>query len=106
MTSGKMHADEPDIDTALVRRLVAGRFPQWGGLPVGQVDTAGASNAMFRLGADMVVRLPRGPGAATDVEKEQEWLLRLAPQLPCAIPVPLGRATRGWPRSPAMSSPR
>ena len=29
---GKMHADEVDIDSSLVARLLAGQFPQWGAL--------------------------------------------------------------------------
>ncbi|MCP3753313.1 aminoglycoside phosphotransferase family protein [Streptomyces sp. TBY4] len=86
----RMHAGEPDIDTALVRRLIAAQFPRWAGLPVERVDTAGTSNAMYRLGGDMVVRLPRTAGSAGDVEAEQNWLTRLAPSLPVAVPVPLG----------------
>ncbi|MFE6053328.1 aminoglycoside phosphotransferase family protein [Kitasatospora sp. NPDC056446] len=84
-----MHADEIDIDDALVRRMVAERFPQWAGLPVEEVATAGTSNAMYRLGADLVVRIPRIPGAAEDIGKECAWLGRLAPELPVAVPVPL-----------------
>ncbi|MFJ8476252.1 aminoglycoside phosphotransferase family protein [Kitasatospora sp. NPDC094011] len=88
--AGKMHADELDIDEALVRRMVAGQFPQWAGLPVEAVDSAGTSNAMYRLGADLVVRIPRIPGAVEDIEKEEAWLRRLAPELPFAVPVPVG----------------
>lgn len=29
---GKLHADEFDIDEALVRRLIAAQFPKWAGL--------------------------------------------------------------------------
>ncbi|MGW3041672.1 aminoglycoside phosphotransferase family protein [Kitasatospora sp. NPDC001159] len=85
-----MHADELDIDEALVRRMVAAQFPQWASLPVESVDSAGTSNAMYRLGADLVVRIPRIPGAAEDIEKEHTWLGRLAPELPVAVPVPVG----------------
>ncbi|MER5486722.1 aminoglycoside phosphotransferase family protein [Streptomyces sp. NPDC002812] len=101
MPAGKMHADEPDIDTDLVRRLIAGQFPQWAGLSVERVDSAGTSNAMYRLGADLVVRLPRTPGAAGDVGMEHVWLPRLAPGLPAPIPAPLGmgRPAEGYPWS-------
>ena len=58
----RMHADEPDVDEGLVERLVAGRFPHWAGLGVRRVTSAGTDNAMFRLGPDLVVRLPRLPG--------------------------------------------
>ncbi|MEU5689115.1 aminoglycoside phosphotransferase family protein [Streptomyces venezuelae] len=90
MGTGKMHADEVDIDEALVRRLVAGQFPAWTGLSVERVDSAGTSNAMFRLGPDMVVRLPRLSGSAEDVEREHRWLRELAAALPVPVPAPLG----------------
>ncbi|MFE7109963.1 aminoglycoside phosphotransferase family protein [Streptomyces sp. NPDC057575] len=85
-----MHADEPDIDESLVHRLIAAQFPQWAGLPVEPVTPVGTSNAMYRLGEDLVMRLPRTAGAADDVAKEQRWLPWLAPSLPAAIPMPLG----------------
>ncbi|WP_442817770.1 aminoglycoside phosphotransferase family protein [Streptomyces sp. NBC_01591] len=96
---GKMHADEPDIDESLVHRLIASQFPDWAGLPVEPVFPVGTSNAMYRLGEDLVVRLPRTAGAAGDVEKEQRWLPRLAPSLPVAVPVPLGKGApaEGYP---------
>ncbi|MFF1422664.1 aminoglycoside phosphotransferase family protein [Streptomyces sp. NPDC058280] len=99
MRAGTMHAEEWDIDVSLVRRLITARFPQWAGLPVTLVDSAGTSNAMYRLGEDMVVRLPRVAGSANDVEKEHRWLPRLAPGLPVAIPVPLGQGmpAEGYP---------
>ena len=91
MPSAKMHADEVDTDEALVCQLIAAQFPQWADLPVSKVRSAGTDNAMYRLGDDMAVRLPRIPGAARDVEKEQRWLPYLAPHLPLAVPEPLGR---------------
>ncbi|MEU9186214.1 aminoglycoside phosphotransferase family protein [Streptomyces sp. NPDC048484] len=93
--ASKMHPDELDIDAALVGRLVAEQFPEWAGLPVKQVVSAGTENAMYRLGDDMVVRLPRLPGGAGDVVKEQRWLPRLAPHLPLAVPVPLAEGAPG-----------
>jgi aminoglycoside phosphotransferase (APT) family kinase protein len=101
--ASKLHPDEADTDGSLVRRLLAAQFPQWADLPVELVDSAGTSNAMYRLGEDMVVRLPRMKGAADDVEREHHWLPRLAPALPVAVPVPLGIGRPGggypWPWS-------
>jgi aminoglycoside phosphotransferase (APT) family kinase protein len=77
-------------DAAQVARLVASQFPQWAGLPVTPVASAGTDNAMYRLGHALVVRLPRIPSAVADVDKEQRWLPQLAPALPLAVPVPLG----------------
>ncbi|MEE8337419.1 MAG: aminoglycoside phosphotransferase family protein [Dehalococcoidia bacterium] len=95
MCPGKMHAGEVNTDVALVRRLLAAQFPQWAGLPIEPVASAGTDNAIYRLGADMAVRLPRRPEVTGQVEKEQRWLPHLAPLLPLAIPVPLGRGTPG-----------
>jgi aminoglycoside phosphotransferase (APT) family kinase protein len=86
----RMHADEVDIDLGLVRRLVAGQFPAWAGLPVEPVSSSGTDNAMFRLGDELVVRLPRIAGAAGNVDLERTWVPRLAPHLPVAVPAPVG----------------
>jgi aminoglycoside phosphotransferase (APT) family kinase protein len=96
---GKMHADELDIDPPLVARLIATQFPQWADLPLSPVRSAGTDNAIYRLGDEMAVRLPRIAGAVGDVEKEQCWLPRLSPHLPLAIPTPLGlgRPDEGYP---------
>ncbi|WP_093798214.1 aminoglycoside phosphotransferase family protein [Streptomyces sp. Wb2n-11] len=91
MCAVRTHADGADIDVSLVRRLVDGQFPQWAGLPVEPVVSSGTENAMYRLGEDMAVRLPRREGAAGDVEGEQRWLPRLAPHLPVAVPAPLAK---------------
>ena len=87
----RMHADEADIDTALVRRLVAGQFPALADLPVEPVVSSGTDNAMYRLGEDLAVRLPRFPAAARNVDEEQRWVPRVAPRLPVAVPAPVGR---------------
>jgi len=90
---------EVKIDISLVNRLVAKQFPQWAKLPLEPVNSAGTDNAIYRLGDDMAVRLPRFSRVADDVEKEYQWLPRLAPFLPLAIPVPLGKGTpaEGYP---------
>ncbi|MFD3700301.1 phosphotransferase [Streptomyces sp. NPDC058646] len=60
---GTMHDDEADIDEGLVGRLVAAQFPARAGLPVAKVRSAGTDNAVYRLGEDLAVRLPRVPDA-------------------------------------------
>lgn len=101
MAGAKMHDDEPDIDADLVRRLLAGQFPRWAGLPLAPVASSGTDNAMFRLGDELAVRLPRIGWAVGDVAKEQRWLPYLAPQLPLAVPeqVAVGEPAHGyaWP---------
>ena len=90
-----MHADEVHIDAALVRRLIAGQFPQWAGLPLQPIRSGGTDNAIYRLGRDVAVRLPRRPGASGQASKEQQWLPLLAPRLPLGVPVPIGMGMPG-----------
>lgn len=90
-----MHVDEQDTDPSLVHRLLGAQFPQWADLPIEPVQSAGTDNALYRLGDDKVVRLPRIPSAVGQVDKEFKWLPRLGPLLPLAIPVPLGKGMPG-----------
>ena len=90
-----MHADELDTDAALVERLLIEQFPHWADLPIEPVLPMGTDNALYRLGDDMVVRLPRRPRDSITLEKERWWLPKLAPLLPLAVPVPLAAGTPG-----------
>jgi aminoglycoside phosphotransferase (APT) family kinase protein len=98
-----MHLDEVDTDASLVGRLLATQFPRWADLPIVPVPSSGTDNALYRLGDDMVVRLPRVHSATGQVDKEQRWLPVLAPHLPLAIPTPLAKGAPGmgypWPWS-------
>jgi len=87
----KMHANEFETNVALVRALLDSQFPQWAHLSIQPVPSAGTDNALYRLGDDMVVRLPRVESAVGQVEKEWQWLPKLAPHLPLAIPLPLAQ---------------
>ena len=96
-----MHADEVETDASLVRRLLAVEFAKWADLPIEPVASAGTDNALFRLGDEMVVRLPRRERTAETLKKERQWLPRLARLLPLAVPVPLaeGMPDEGYPWS-------
>jgi aminoglycoside phosphotransferase (APT) family kinase protein len=95
MSAGKMHFDEVYVDVTLVSQLLAAQFPQWVDLSIEPVHSAGTDNAIYRIGEDMAVRLPRIEGATGQVDKEHQWLPRLAPHLPLAIPVPLAKGIPG-----------
>lgn len=94
-----MHVDEIATDATLVRRLLAAQFPQWAALPITPVSSAGTDNAIYRLGADKAVRLPRIHWATGQIEKERQWLPKLAPRLPLQLPVQLaiGEPDAGYP---------
>ena len=49
----------------------------------------GFDNTIWRLGEDLVVRLPRRQVAVRLIENEQRWLPELAPRLPLSIPTPV-----------------
>jgi aminoglycoside phosphotransferase (APT) family kinase protein len=97
--TANMHENEVQTDTQLVGRLLAAQFPQWASLPLTPVPSAGTDNALYRLGSDMVVRLPRIDWAAGQAEKEGRWLPRLAPHLPLTIPelLAMGKPDAGYP---------
>lgn len=99
MVVAKMHADEVETDASLVRRLLVDQFPHWADLPIEPVPSAGTDNALYRLGDDMVARLPRIEWAVAQVAKEQRWLPKLAPLLPLEVPIPLakGKPAEGYP---------
>lgn len=86
---------------ALVRRLVNDQFPQWSELPIRRVAPGGWDNDTFRLGDQLLMRLPTAAAYAGQVAKEQLWLPRLAPLLPVSIPTPVaqGRPAESFPWS-------
>jgi len=94
-----MHEDELEIDEALVRRLLAEQFPESARLPLRRVRPDGTVNAIFRLGNELSVRLPRRRGPTEPGSTELDWLPKLAPQLPVEIPVPVaqGRPSDAYP---------
>jgi aminoglycoside phosphotransferase (APT) family kinase protein len=83
-----MHPDEIEIDISLVRRLLAGQFPKWARLSLEPVVPLGTDNALYRLGDDLVVRLPRRAPCDQALQKECRTLPKLAPHLPLPIPLP------------------
>lgn len=98
--SHRLHRDEIKIHAALVQRLLEQQFRDWSTLPLQLVTTAGTDNVLFRLGDDMLVRLPRTKRAAlAGVAHDSRWLPILAPHLPVDIPVPIatGKPAMGYP---------
>ena len=85
----RLHADEVPIDHELVRRLLHGQAPELAEHELRAAPTQGTDNLMFRLGEDLVVRLPRKPAAVGGLLVERHWLPRLAPALPLAVPLPV-----------------
>ena len=99
MAATKMHADEVATDVALVVRLLAEQFPQWCERPIVPVVSYGTDHDIYRIGDDLVARLPRIAWATQQAAKEAAWLPRLARHLPLAVPTPvaMGHAGEGYP---------
>ena len=92
----RRHADELETDVHLVRRLLREQFPDWSELPLRPVRESGTVNALYRLGDELVVRIPRNrPSAWAGLDRELEWLPRLAPLLPVAVPIPVATGRPG-----------
>ncbi|MFI5713333.1 aminoglycoside phosphotransferase family protein [Kribbella sp. NPDC051620] len=95
MTDNSASDGRAGIDAGLVRRLIKAQFPQWSDLPITPVKVDGWDNRTYRLGDALTVRLPTAAGYAPAVDKEDLWLPRLAPQLPVAVPEPVGKGVPG-----------
>jgi aminoglycoside phosphotransferase (APT) family kinase protein len=98
-----VHPDEEIATVEQVTLLVADQFPQWAGLPVAPVTEFGTDHVLFRLGDDLVARMPRAPWAVEQVARDARWLPVLAPGLPVDVPAPLAVGAPGhgfrWPWS-------
>lgn len=94
-----MHDDELPVDADLVRALLADQLPDLADQPLRRVASIGTVNALFRLGDELVVRLPRTPRWTADIEHERTWLPRLAPHVSLEVPTPVavGRPTEAYP---------
>lgn len=85
---GGTPAAEVDIDESLVRQLIQAQYPEFAELGISRIDT-GWDNAMFRLGTEFAVRLPRRAVAAELIRHEQKWLPTLSNRLSIPVPSPL-----------------
>ena len=97
--SGLLHDDELRIDEALVRSLLAARSTSYAGLTLRRLGASGSSNALFRLGDDLLVRLPRQPGGSSSLASERRWLPYVAASLPVPVPeiLEVGEPGFGYP---------
>jgi aminoglycoside phosphotransferase (APT) family kinase protein len=91
-------AAEAYVTTDLVRGLLADQHPDLADLPVEPL-AQGWDNASFRVGRDLIARLPRRAASAALVAHEQRWLPGIAPRLPLPVPAPArtGRPGRDYP---------
>lgn len=77
------------VDGALVDRLIRDQFPELANLPLSPITHAGTAHALFRLGPDLLIRMPLKQEASLQCEKEHRWLHRIAAAVQTPMPVPI-----------------
>src|SRR4051812_15330716 len=94
-----MHDEQVDVEPDDLRALLRAQHPQWASLPIELLSTSGTDNAIFRLGDDLVVRMPIIGWAAGQIDLGETWLPCLAPHLGVAVhePVAVGEPGAGYP---------
>jgi aminoglycoside phosphotransferase (APT) family kinase protein len=94
-----LHEGEFPIDDATVRRLLSDQMPAFADLPLHPIEASGTVNRIYRLGDDMVVRLPRTSAFGGGPAREARWMPVFRPLLPLEVPryVALGRPSERYP---------
>lgn len=77
------------ITSDLAAQLIAEQFPAYAQLPVVAVEKQGHDNRSFKLGDDLVIRMPTADTYALKVPIEHEYLPKLKPYLSVPIPEPI-----------------
>ena len=87
----------PTLD--LARKLIAEQFPEYASLTIVDVEKQGHDNRTYRLGDQMLIRMPTAAAYALKVPKEQELLPKLAKCLSFSIPAPIkmGKPSTDYP---------
>lgn len=78
-----------NITPDLAQKLILKQFPEYRDLAITSVDCQGHDNRTFRLGDEMLIRMPTDEQYALKVAKEQDLLPKLASHLSFDIPAPI-----------------
>jgi len=95
-----MHDDQVDVDVDVVRALFTEQRPDLSGLPITRVASTGTVNALFRIGDDLVARLPLRDDWEEGIDREWRWIPWLASRITSVRlpePVFIGRANDAFP---------
>ena len=87
------------LNPDLACKLINQQFPEYADLTVTEVEQQGHDNRTYRIGGDMLIRMPTAESYALKVPKEQELLPKLAKHLNVAIPAPvkMGKPSEDYP---------
>lgn len=88
-----------NIASALVCKLISEQFPDYAHLPIEPVQQQGHDNRTYRLGDELLIRIPTMKCYALAIKKEQKFLPLLKPYLSVKVPIPIakGRPTDKFP---------
>ena len=89
--SGKLHHNEFDITDSLAQTLIKKQCPQYAHHPIHRLSHQGSDNILFKLGDDMVVRLPRTKTSTENLSKEAQFLPLIGKGVSLGVPAPLFR---------------
>jgi aminoglycoside phosphotransferase (APT) family kinase protein len=84
-----MHKDEISINDAIVKKLISSQFPKFNDLPVQKVSSMGTVNAIYRLGEELCIRLPRLGWAEKSLNNEWKVLPLICKSVSLAVPEPV-----------------
>ncbi len=85
-----LHDSQIELDPEDISEVIEARFPEWKDLPLERIDSTGTVNYIYRLGDEMVVRIPMVEWGSADITRDAQVLPMLAPLLPVAVPDLLG----------------
>lgn len=88
-----------NITLELAKKLISTQFPEYADLTVTEVEQQGFDNRTYRIGDDMLIRMPTAESYALKVPIEQQLLPKLAKHLSVAIPAPIkiGKPSEDYP---------
>lgn len=78
-----------NITLDLTKKLIATQFPEYEGLTVTEVEKQGHDNRTYRIGKELLIRMPIDHNYALKVPIENEILPELAKNLSIPIPKPI-----------------
>lgn len=81
-----LHENEFEIDAELVRELLRAQMPDLAGFALRRFESSGTVNVIYRLGEDLLVRMPRAPEYVGGPEREARWMPVFARSLPIHVP--------------------
>jgi aminoglycoside phosphotransferase (APT) family kinase protein len=89
-----MHPDQVDVDIDIVRGLLSEQRPDLAQLPITPVVSTGTVNALFRLGDDLVARLPLREHWEAGIDREWRWIPWLSSRVTSiGLPDPVFKGT-------------